>query len=711
MDALLGGSGIILAILGLGFLIFIHELGHFLFAKWAGVKVETFSIGFGPVVWSRRIGDTEYALSLLPFGGFVAMREEPDGSGRSFAEASASWRGLILIGGVLFNLIGSYLLLLGLAWTGLPMVPARVGGVEPQVIDSDGHPVDNPIAAIGLRTGDRIVRYNDTHIRSYEDLVGMVVTRGDEPVQLIIERDGATLALPESGPAPRPAYSGLHGRPVLGINQPSGTLLRAVAGTPALEPGERVVAVAGQAVASRIGEEVSDLLLPYVGREVALTVADEDGGEREATLRYAGSRPEQHAAGVLGLPVVVKRVMAGMPAAEVGVEVGDVLVAIDDVAVVSAEHLRALVARAADAGRPVALEVLRPGLGRQRFTLEPRLDPVGGRQLIGVEMASRERGRIDHFAPGFDGSPSPLAAAGMVAGDVLVAVTNGDGLHAYALRGGGDVVLSFNADERRALSRIDDPPALAKMFGAVTRSAVIAGLPGRRVVTVTAEQLALATVTEAAEAVDLTRLPPALAARLATELHVGDWIIDVHYGSDDTVALMVVRDGPAEPLVLEVARQDAGTAFAFAVEAPPYRLEAWHEAFALAGTQCWDMLTLTGRVVGRFFKSSDEGGVEVSKSLAGPVGLFSALKANVEAGAPAFLKLLAILGLNLVIINLLPIPIADGGRLLLLLIEVVIRRPVPSRVEGLLNSIGLVFIIGLMLFILGVDILRLLGRH
>src|SRR3954468_17475736 len=66
----------LLALLGFGFVIAIHEFGHFLFAKLAGVKVERFSIGFGPTLLSRRIGETEYTISLLPLGGYVKMLGE-----------------------------------------------------------------------------------------------------------------------------------------------------------------------------------------------------------------------------------------------------------------------------------------------------------------------------------------------------------------------------------------------------------------------------------------------------------------------------------------------------------------------------------------------------------------------------------------------------------------------------------------------------------
>ena len=109
---------ILLAALGLGFVIFIHELGHFAVAKWCDVNVERFSIGFGPVIWSRTWGETEYALSLVPFGGYVKMLGQDDmdpnqmtsdeiaENPRSYSSKKVWQRMLIISAGVIMNIIG-----------------------------------------------------------------------------------------------------------------------------------------------------------------------------------------------------------------------------------------------------------------------------------------------------------------------------------------------------------------------------------------------------------------------------------------------------------------------------------------------------------------------------------------------------------------------------------------------------------------------------
>ena len=104
---------ILMVVLGLGFVIFIHELGHFAVAKWAGVKVEKFSIGFGPSLVGFQRGETYYSLSIIPLGGFVKMLgENPAEDGqdaiidpRSYLNKPVGHRMAIISAGVIMNII------------------------------------------------------------------------------------------------------------------------------------------------------------------------------------------------------------------------------------------------------------------------------------------------------------------------------------------------------------------------------------------------------------------------------------------------------------------------------------------------------------------------------------------------------------------------------------------------------------------------------
>ena len=113
---------VFLSILGIGFLIFVHELGHFLAAKKVGIRVETFALGFQPTIfgWKARLlaiqrGETEYVIGLLPFGGYVKMAgEELDdprtGSSDEYASKNPSQRAFVLVAGAAMNLLFGFLL-------------------------------------------------------------------------------------------------------------------------------------------------------------------------------------------------------------------------------------------------------------------------------------------------------------------------------------------------------------------------------------------------------------------------------------------------------------------------------------------------------------------------------------------------------------------------------------------------------------------------
>jgi regulator of sigma E protease len=140
--------------LGLGFVIFLHELGHFLLAKWNGVKVEKFSIGFGPTLFGFTRGETEYVLAAIPLGGFVKMLGEGvEGEATKSSDPSAypnksvSARMAIISAGVIMNLILGFVCFAYAYGQGMEVVPTRIGTVS----------AGSPAYLAGLRRGDEIV--------------------------------------------------------------------------------------------------------------------------------------------------------------------------------------------------------------------------------------------------------------------------------------------------------------------------------------------------------------------------------------------------------------------------------------------------------------------------------------------------------------------------------------------------------------------------
>lgn len=156
-------------ILFLGPLVFFHELGHFLFARLFGVRVEVFSIGFGPKLFKWKKGDTEYAFSLIPLGGYVKMfGDDPlseiqlseEEKKVAFTEKSKWAKFWIVFGGPLANFIMAYFLYAFLFMTGEKVPQARFGIV----------PQDSQYYQIGVRSGDPLVKVNETQIIGFDDL-------------------------------------------------------------------------------------------------------------------------------------------------------------------------------------------------------------------------------------------------------------------------------------------------------------------------------------------------------------------------------------------------------------------------------------------------------------------------------------------------------------------------------------------------------------
>ncbi|MEN8200822.1 MAG: RIP metalloprotease RseP [Thermodesulfobacteriota bacterium] len=176
-------------IIVLGILIFVHELGHFLFAKLFRVRVLVFSLGFGPKLLSRTVGETEYVLSAFPLGGYVKMfGENPDEQQEAEGEREASFahktvwqRFFIVFAGPLFNLLFTVVLFfLIFSFVGLPdsRDTTRIGQVTP----------DSPAAAAGIQMDDTILTINNTATRSWMDVLNMVKESNGEELRFLLAR-------------------------------------------------------------------------------------------------------------------------------------------------------------------------------------------------------------------------------------------------------------------------------------------------------------------------------------------------------------------------------------------------------------------------------------------------------------------------------------------------------------------------------------------
>ena len=154
-------------ILAISFLIFFHELGHFLAARSIGVSVTTFSVGFGKTIISKKIGETEYRLSAVPLGGYVSLKgqEDLDPTARSddadsYNSCSPLGRIWILFAGPFFNIILAFLIYIALGFIGVERLAPVVGKIAP----------DSAAQKFGIKAGDKILAIDGVEIREWDDI-------------------------------------------------------------------------------------------------------------------------------------------------------------------------------------------------------------------------------------------------------------------------------------------------------------------------------------------------------------------------------------------------------------------------------------------------------------------------------------------------------------------------------------------------------------
>lgn len=186
-------SMIIGLVIVLGVLIFFHELGHFLVAKAFGVGVERFSLGFGPKLVAKKIGRTEYRISVLPLGGYVKMvGEQPDEEidpeevAFSFTHKPVLQRMLIVAAGPFFNFMLCIVIFFGIfGTTGLMVLKPVIGEVR----------ADSPAEAAGVKSGDVIVSADGRQIETWPEMADVISESKGEPIEFTVNREGRSLDL------------------------------------------------------------------------------------------------------------------------------------------------------------------------------------------------------------------------------------------------------------------------------------------------------------------------------------------------------------------------------------------------------------------------------------------------------------------------------------------------------------------------------------
>lgn len=353
----------------LGPLVIFHEFGHYIFAKLFNVKAEIFSIGFGPKLWSRKIGETEWRLSAIPMGGFVKLLGEEQGTKLSAAEqkralhTQKAWkRFFIFFGGPLFNFILAALVFMIILVLGEPQMASVVGRV---VRGSQAEKV-------GFLSGDQITAVNGSAVSRFEEIATLISENPGKKLDFeIIRKSRKSPVHLNVAPISRTGFS-VYGESTqvgevdgllpmsrsttVGVSNP-----KSVAGKAGLVTGDKVMSVNGTKVESWESYE-SVVFSLASGAEVRMVLESDKKKQKTATFyKPEGVRDPSDAWGLYSSELFVERTLSKSPAASAGIKGGDRLVAVGKTYFNSFYGLKDAVQAAGEKDGKVALKWERDG--------------------------------------------------------------------------------------------------------------------------------------------------------------------------------------------------------------------------------------------------------------------------------------------------------------------------------------------------------------
>ncbi len=686
---------ILLALLGLGFLIFVHELGHFLAAKRCGIRVETFCLGFQPTLFGFRMrflafrsGETEYVIGMLPFGGYLKMageelHDEKSGAPDEFASKPPAQRALVLVAGASMNIFFAFVFFILAFAVGVPFESTTVGSVLP----------GGPAWHAGLRSGDRVLEVDGSEMTDSMELHTTLALGGITERELTVAgADGTRRVLGVT-----PALDRSRGLPSAGFGPARSSLVHAVEeSSPShragLRKGDRVLGFVLEDGSTRFEipshfspSERWDVLLDFMSQATApvvtLEVEKPDGAR--STLRVAGETRPQPVLGAAPVNRVIALVHPASAAARV-LEAGWEIVLVND--------------------RPItrldAWSVVEAAGGKDRVTFatahgrsgEVRTNDLVDwlRQDVAVIAGTS---LIDKVAAG-----SLAARHGLREGDRLLTV-NGQPIHGNRLSMGDTlerlladaataVRVTWSRDGMLGSAAIDERPAVPRFLPTQETHAVIGSLHPE------------------GAAVKAGLLPGDRILKL-NDAEIDDWedVLAQEYaapanGADTALLRVLVRRGDAAPQLFEVVLEPSARYLGFGLATEEVKLhKPMAEACVLGAkrTLVWVKKTfLTLRALARREVAA--------RNLSGPVGMIHITKEVVQLGWGKTLFILALISLNLGILNLLPFPILDGGHLTFLAIEKLKGSPVSDRVQYWAHLTAFVLLISLALFVTYHDI-------
>ncbi len=648
---------ILTAAIGLGLVIFVHELGHFAVAKWCGVYVERFSIGFGPMLWVRKWGDTEYALSAVPFGGYVKMRGQDDidpgqmtdeqvaADPLSYTSKTVPQRMAIISAGVIMNLITGWMFFSLSYQLGVEEVQAQVG----QVV------VGMPAWTYGIRPGDTLTKINGRKVKEYADIVrGVALSSGQLEIEVLRPSgDKYTIQID-------PDKSGDRRR--LGVDPIDSLQIHERAeqcadpGSPAasagFEKGDLITAIHGTPVANWL--EVVPILNRHRAESLDITISRKDktpGSKLAPKVVQLKLPPAQ--VKTLGLRLELGKITAiriDSPAAKAGLKIGDRLTKIE--------------------GQDVGLQLDPQSL--PFYFYEQRGKPLQilvQREIVGGEPESHELTvTADDTSPWSEptfhaGTPMSIPGLGL-AFQFLPTILSVDagGPAAQAGIKPGSILASVKFLKRQGVGtdRLGDTDSIVPIE--ILDKNEEGGWP--------------------------------YAQWLLQMSDLRDVAVSI---KDDAKA--VPRDVPLTPAPAADQFQPSLRGLQLSTSTRFRQAENVADACQIGVQKTKDSVTevyLTIRSLVR--------GDMSYKNLHGPLGIAKFAYIMAEEGPALFLLFLGAISMNLAVINFLPIPVLDGGHMVFLIYEGVTGRKPTERVIATATYIGLAMVLTLMVTVICLDL-------
>lgn len=699
-------SGFLLVLLGFGFLIFIHELGHFLAAKWAGIRADGFAIGMGPCLASYRkgigfcfgsadakvvrqhgkrpiemgdaerirngLGETEYSLRALPLGGYVRMLGQEDGNpgatsseARSFSTAPIPKRAVVILAGIAANLALAVVLFLVAFLAGVRFPAPTVGDVEVGSPAALAEPAD-PTHSIGLRPGDQVLSIDGSEVKTFIDLrVASAMAKPETPMSIEVLRGGERMVYTAT-----PTKNASSGLLSIGVDPARGSTL-------ASEPPEVVI--------DALAEIDLNLAKNGIGPGSRLTILDGKPITTFAELAAA-------ARGSNGAPLIAT-----------WTNVDGTLGATREIALTPVLNFESL--RAADAGQAST------GVDAGIIGLAPlsrvRLIVPGSRNLeilragdVFLRVGTVYGPRVSEVMKTFRATPNASIPALVLRDGVEVAVelkTDSEGRVGVYLEPAFDLPRLARAVDRVSIATADSdlaPTPSTDSFDTPAKALEI--VPLGMIVSMNGQPIA-----------DFRALRDALfslanATPAETAIDVRFELRDPSPEASTTVATTTLTsDDLARIRTLEFSFPIPETLFdpeftVLSAGGDPLR------AITMGFRQTVVMIEQVFLTIDRVSRGSV--GVD---QLQGPVGILHTGTQVASEGPMFMVFFLAMISVNLAVVNLLPIPIADGGLFLFLVYEKLRGRPPSIAFQNAAAMAGIALVAGLFLLTFYNDIGRL----